>query len=80
MTSKKVKTIRLIEVQYRNLDQSFYERELSDTFSNIQYYLFVVRSQYPRGNHPDIGFVGIRGGRQSEISPRRFCHWGLLKR
>jgi len=43
----------------------FYGRELSDIFSNIQYYLFVVRSQYLRGSHPDIGFVGIRGGQQT---------------
>jgi len=55
-------TIGLIEVRYYNLAQLFCEHELSDIFSNIQYYLFVVRSQYLRGSHPDIGFVGIRGG------------------
>ena len=51
--------------QYYNLDQLFCERELSDIFSSIQYYLSVVRSQYLRGSHPDIGFVGIRGGQQT---------------
>ena len=55
-------TIRLVEEQYHNLDQLSCERELSDIFSNIQHYLFVVRSQYLRGSRPDIGFVGIRGG------------------
>lgn len=55
-------TIQLVEEQYHNLDQPFYGRELSDIFSNIQYYLFVVRSQYLRGSHPDISFVGIRVG------------------
>ena len=49
-------------MQCHNLDQPFCERELSDIFSNIQYYLFVVDSQYLRGSHPDISFVGIRGG------------------
>ena len=55
-------TIGLIEGQYYNLAQLFCEHELSDIFSNIRYYLSVVRSQYLRGSHPDISFVGIRGG------------------
>jgi len=58
-------TTQLIVGQYYNLDQLFCERELSDIFSSIQYYLSVVRSQYLRGSHPDIGFVGIRGGQQT---------------
>jgi hypothetical protein len=58
-------TIGLIEVQHYNLDQLFCERGLSDIFSNIGYYLFVVRSQYLRGSHPDISFVRIRGGLQT---------------
>jgi len=55
-------TILLIVGRYYNLDQLFYEHGLSDIFSNIQCYLSVVRSQYLCGSHPDIGFVGIRGG------------------
>ena len=58
-------TTQLIVGQYYNLAQLFCEHELSDIFSNILCYLSVVRSQYLRGSHPDISFVGIREGQQT---------------